>query len=82
MRRKLMDPNVEKWSDKFIVAIGERKFVEELWRNTYLQAVLWNRNYLLRFRFRFRLTFEKLWFRFRFQLLKSYGSGSGSGSYF
>ena len=42
--------------------------------------VLWNRNYLLRYRFRFWLlkvmvpvpvpTFEKLWFRFRFLLLK------------
>ncbi len=46
-------------------------------RNTDIWAVLWNRNYFLRFRFRFRL-------------LKSYGSGSdfwksygsGSGSYF
>ncbi len=41
------------------------------WRNRFLGidswAVLWNRNYLLRF-------------RFRFWLLKSYGSGSGSGS--
>jgi hypothetical protein len=24
MRRKLMDPNVEKWSDKFRVAVGEK----------------------------------------------------------
>ncbi len=33
--------------------------------NEYIQPVLWNRNYLLRF-------------RFRFWLLKIYGSGSGS----
>jgi hypothetical protein len=30
-----------------------------------LQAVLWNRNYFLRFRFRLS---KKLWFRFRFLL--------------
>jgi hypothetical protein len=35
MRRKLMDPNVEKWSDKFIVASGEREFVGELWENIH-----------------------------------------------
>jgi hypothetical protein len=48
-----------------------------------VKAVLWNRNYLLRFRFRLLKsfgsgpvpTFEKLWFRFRFLLLKSFGSG-------
>ncbi len=40
-------------------------FHKFLWLQMNLKAVLWNRNYLL---------------RFRFWLLKSYGSGSGSGS--
>jgi hypothetical protein len=44
-------------------------------------AVLWNRNYFLRFRFRFRLL-KSYGFGSGSDFRKSYGSGSGSGSYF
>ncbi len=43
------------------------------------KAVLWNRNYFLRFRFRFRLLNS---YGSGSDFRKSYGSGSGSGSYF
>ncbi len=47
------------------------------------KAVLWNRNYFLRFRFRFRFRLLKSYGSgSASDFWKSYGSGSGSGSYF
>ncbi len=73
---------------RFLFNKAFSKWALEIWQSKQLrpehelkklEAVLWNRNYFLRFRF-----------RFRFLLLKSFGSGSGSdfwksygsGSYF